>query len=79
MKAPTWIFLRVRLKDESNETTIRLAGKFKDPKDIEDVVITSRDGRAIYLKDVAVVIDGIKETETISRYNATTAIGLHDV
>src|SRR6185503_12180151 len=28
------------------------------------------------LKDVAVVIDGIKETETISRYNANTAIGL---
>ena len=28
------------------------------------------------MKDVAVVIDGIKETETISRYNANTAIGL---
>ena len=52
------------VKDESNETTIRLAGKFKNTKDIEDVVITSRDGRAIFLKDVAVVIDGIKETET---------------
>ncbi len=64
------------VKSESNETTIRLAGKFKEPKDIEDVVITNKDGRAIYLKDVAVVIDGIKETETISRYNANTAIGL---
>ena len=64
------------VKNESSEITIRLAGKFKDTKDIEDVVITNRDGRAIYLKDVAVVIDGIKETETISRYNATTAIGL---
>jgi len=64
------------VKNEANETTIRLAGKFKNPKDIEDVVITSRDNRAIYLKDVAVVIDGIKETETVSRYNATTAIGL---
>jgi len=64
------------VKNQSSETTIRLAGKFKEPKDIEDVVITNRDGRAIYLKDVAVIIDGIKETETISRYNATTAIGL---
>jgi HAE1 family hydrophobic/amphiphilic exporter-1 len=64
------------VKDLSNETTIRLAGKFKEPKDLENVVITNRDGRAIFLKDVAVVIDGIKETETISRYNATTAIGL---
>ncbi|MFT3683263.1 MAG: efflux RND transporter permease subunit [Ferruginibacter sp.] len=64
------------VKTETNETAIRLAGKFKDPKDIENVVITNRDGRAIFLKDVAVVIDGIKETETISRYNANTAIGL---
>jgi hydrophobic/amphiphilic exporter-1 (mainly G- bacteria), HAE1 family len=64
------------LKTESGETTIRLAGKFENTKDIEEVIITSRDGRAIFLKDVAVVIDGIKETETISRYNGTTAIGL---
>lgn len=64
------------VKDESNETTIRLAGKFKTPKDIEDVVITNRNGSPIYLKDVATIIDGIKETETISRYNANTAIGL---
>lgn len=64
------------VKDRTNETTIRLAGKFKDPKDIEDVVIVNRDGRTIFLKDVATVVDGIKETETISRYNANTAIGL---
>jgi HAE1 family hydrophobic/amphiphilic exporter-1 len=64
------------VKTHSNETTIRLAGKFAHTKDIEQVVITNRDGRTIYLKDVAVVIDGIKETETISRYNANTAIGL---
>src|SRR6266540_7044810 len=64
------------VKNESNETTIRLAGKFKNPKDIEDVVITNRDGSPIYLKDIATIIDGIKETETTSRYNANTAIGL---
>ena len=64
------------VKTESNETTIRLAGKFSNTGNIENVVITDRNGSAIYLKDVATVIDGIKETETISRYNATTAIGL---
>jgi len=64
------------VKDESNETTIRLAGKFKSVKDIQDVVIANHGGRAIFLKDVAVVIDGIRETETISRYNGNTAIGL---
>jgi len=64
------------LKDQSNETTIRLAGKFKSTNDLEDLVITHHDGRAIHLKDLATVVDGIRETETISRYNSTTAIGL---
>jgi hydrophobic/amphiphilic exporter-1 (mainly G- bacteria), HAE1 family len=64
------------VKNESTETTIRLAGKFKNTTDIGNVVITSHDNRAIHLKDVATVVDGIKETETISRYNANTSIGL---
>lgn len=64
------------VKNEANETTIRLAGKFKDVKDIEDVIITNRNGNTIFLKDVATIIDGVKETESISRYNANTAIGL---
>lgn len=64
------------VKTESNETTIRLAGKFTGTGDIADVVIRNRDGRAVYLKDVAHVIDGTREVETISRYNANTAIGL---
>lgn len=64
------------VKNDAAETTIRLAGKFKNPVDIENVVITNREGRAIYVKDVATVIDGTRETESISRYNANTAIGL---
>lgn len=64
------------VKNQSGEITIRLAGKFKNVSDIGAVVVTSKDGRAVFLKDLAVVIDGIKETETISRYNANTAIGL---
>lgn len=64
------------VKNNSGETTIRLAAKFQNTKDIEDVVITHRNGQPVFLKDVATVIDGIKETETISRYNANTSIGL---
>ncbi|MFN8290377.1 MAG: efflux RND transporter permease subunit [Chitinophagaceae bacterium] len=64
------------VKNESNETTIRLAAKFRTVKDIEEVVIASKEGRAIFLKDVAAVIDGTKETETISRFNSAGAIGL---
>jgi hydrophobic/amphiphilic exporter-1 (mainly G- bacteria), HAE1 family len=64
------------VKNEGSETTIRLAAKFKEVTDIENVVISSREGRTLFLRDVATVIDGIKETATISRYNAGTSIGL---
>ena len=64
------------VKNTEGETTIRLAGKFKNPVEIANVVVASRNGQSIFLKDVATVVDGIKETETISRYNANTAIGL---
>jgi hydrophobic/amphiphilic exporter-1 (mainly G- bacteria), HAE1 family len=64
------------VKNENNETTIRLAAKFQSVKDIEEVVVTSREGRSIFLKDVATVIDGIKETETISRFNSSGSVGL---
>jgi HAE1 family hydrophobic/amphiphilic exporter-1 len=64
------------VKSADQEITIRLAGKFKNADDIANVAITSRNGQSIYLKDVAAVVDGTKETESISRYNANTAIGL---
>ena len=64
------------VKSAEQEITIRLAGKFRNAQDIADVTVTSRNGQTIYLKDVATVVDGIKETESISRYNANTAIGL---
>lgn len=64
------------VKTEKSESVIRLAGKFKSLGDIENVIVANRNGSAIYLKDLAVVIDGSKETESISRYNANTAIGL---
>jgi hydrophobic/amphiphilic exporter-1 (mainly G- bacteria), HAE1 family len=64
------------VKSAEQEITIRLAGKFKTAQDIANVTVTSRDGKAIYLKDVATIVDGIKETESISRFNANTAIGL---
>ena len=64
------------VKSESQETIIRLAGKFKNPADVSNVVLKNSKGGSIYLKDVATVIDGTKETESISRYNAGTAIGL---
>ncbi|MCO5250009.1 MAG: efflux RND transporter permease subunit [Candidatus Kapabacteria bacterium] len=66
---------KVQTDKESN--SVRLTGKFTKLKDIENVQIAMPiQGSPIYVKDVADIIDGIKETTSISRYNGIGGIGL---
>ena len=62
--------------DEQNNS-VRLTGKYTRIEDIENVQIAMpMPGSPVYVKDVASVIDGIKETFSISRYNGVNGIGL---
>jgi HAE1 family hydrophobic/amphiphilic exporter-1 len=66
---------KVQTDKESN--SVRLTGKFATLKDIENVQVAMPfPGSPVYVKDVANVIDGIKETSSISRYNGKNGIGL---
>lgn len=65
----------VQTDKESN--SVRLTGKFVNLEDIKNVQIAMpMPGSPVYVKDVANVIDGIKETTSISRYNGKNGIGL---
>ena len=65
------------LKDNSQQVTIRLSGKFQNIKEIENLAIkTSNTGTLITVKDVAEVLDTQKEITTISRINGISSIGL---
>jgi len=46
---------------------IAFEGSIKDPADIENVAILSIAGEPIYVRDIAEVVDGLEETQTISR------------
>ena len=66
---------KVQTNQESN--TVRLTGKFASIEDIKMVqVAMPMAGSPIYLKDIAKVEDGIKETTSYSRYNGKAGIGL---
>ena len=66
---------KVQTEKESN--SVRLTGKFTSIEDIKNVqVALPIIGSPVYVKDVADVIDGIKETTSISRYNGKNGIGL---
>ncbi|MGN1215765.1 MAG: efflux RND transporter permease subunit, partial [Candidatus Cryptobacteroides sp.] len=41
--------------------TLRVEKEFKDPSELNDIVLSAKDGRLVYLKDVATVVDGQEE------------------
>lgn len=66
---------KVHTNKESN--SVRLTGKFTTLDDIKKVQVAMPVlGSPIYVKDIANVIDGVKETTSISRYNGKNGIGL---
>ncbi|UZD23362.1 efflux RND transporter permease subunit [Algoriphagus halophytocola] len=66
-----------RLKDNEGQVLIRLAGKFQNIQDIENLVIAYRnDESPIQLKEVAEVQDSFKDEEILTRLNGKSAIGL---
>ena len=66
-----------RLKDTEGQVLIRLAGKFQNIQDIENLVIAYRDDESpIQLKEVAEVQDSYKDEDILTRLNGKSAIGL---
>src|SRR5690606_32330026 len=57
-----------------NTTLIRLAGKYKDIQELQNLIIKEKDGIQIRLKDVAEVRDTQKDVEKLARNNQENAI-----
>ena len=57
--------------------TIRVAGQFKSPEEIRNIMIKSSSGAIVYVKDVAEVKDSFKEQESFSRINGKNVITLN--
>lgn len=66
-----------KVKNTSENMTLRLAGKFASLDDIRNLVITSPvNNSPIRVGDVAEITDGLTDAESISRYNGVNGIGL---
>ncbi|MFQ5605774.1 MAG: efflux RND transporter permease subunit [bacterium] len=56
---------------------LRTLGEFQSVQDLREVVVSKNNhGSVIPLKDVAMVVDGFKEREAITRFNGREAIGV---
>lgn len=55
---------------------MRVAGQFDDMADIENILIRNSQGVSVYLKDIAVIVDGHEEKEDYARLNGKPVITL---
>ncbi len=69
-----------RIESSEMEQSVRAMGEAKSVDDFGNILINSRNGapvfKELYLKDVAVVEDGLDDVRRISRSNGKPAIGL---
>lgn len=59
--------------------SIRTIGEFKNIKDLENIIIKSKDGDIVYLKDVAEVVDGYAEPSSFARLNKKPVVSIQVV
>ena len=55
---------------------VKVPGEFETPEEILSLVVATHDGKPIYLKNVATVVDGIKEETSRSRLNGVDSINI---
>ncbi len=62
------------VKSGFTDYLVRLPGEFESPDDINLVILGKREGKNVYLKDVARVEDSFKEQEMYVRFNREPAL-----
>lgn len=66
-----------KLKSAGEQLTVKLAGKFSDIDDIKNLtVFAPQSGTPIRVQDLAEVTDGLRDAESIARYNGRAGIGI---
>ena len=65
-----------RITRGPSDSIVRVEGKIKDPSQFGRIIVAQQGGGAVYLTQVAEVIDGEKDRDSISRINGRPAITL---
>ncbi|HMO13025.1 MAG TPA: efflux RND transporter permease subunit [Pirellulaceae bacterium] len=65
-----------RVESGSRELVVRTKGRMSQPADFNSIVIAHRQGVPVYLRDVAIVEDGMEDFRSLSRLNGQRAVSL---
>ncbi|MCB0105336.1 MAG: efflux RND transporter permease subunit, partial [Caldilineaceae bacterium] len=61
------------LSEGDKESLVRTTGRFESIEDLRDLAVRKQ-GTPVYLRDVAAVVDGFEERETITRLNGEESV-----
>lgn len=67
------------IKIGNMQPNIQVQGQFKSANDMQNIVLKNIYGSAIYLRDVAQIVDTVKEQESFSRINGKNVVTLQIV
>ncbi|MEE4198437.1 MAG: efflux RND transporter permease subunit [Bacteroidales bacterium] len=59
--------------------SIRTIGEFENPRELENIIIKTEEGKNVYLKDVAEVVDGFTEPTSFARLNKESVVSVQVV
>ena len=58
---------------------LRITGEFKNPKELNDIIIKTENNKIVYLSDVAEIVDTYKERESYARSNKLPVVTVNVV
>ncbi len=64
------------LVSEQAEQLLKLDLEFHNTKELADLVVATKAGASIHLKDIATVEDGITDNRQVARYNGKPTVGI---
>lgn len=65
-----------KLKDVSEQMTVRFSGKFKSVEDLRNLIISANGSSVVRLGEIAEVEDGVEDQVTVSRFNGVNGVGM---
>ena len=63
-----------QVDQNTRELTLRTRGRVRTPADLGDIVIVKRDDATIHVSDVATVVDGVEEPDTVADVNGEPTV-----
>jgi HAE1 family hydrophobic/amphiphilic exporter-1 len=65
------------IRSLDNEKVVQIQGRIKNPEDFSRIIVARRGGQPVLLSQIATIVDGQEEQETLALYNGQRTLALN--